>query len=263
MIYALAHTSINSKGYATLKTLLFNHFTPFYLLAGPSFYFFIKSTTKDNFKFKKVHLIHLIPFFIQCIAIYEYIMFPWTTKMELVNGFYLNPENQSSVQVNIFFNSQTNYLIRFFHITAYLIASIIWLKKFSNFNQIKRLKVITLITSSIVISYNVNVILILINGIYKSLFITVINFIVIFLLFLLILEFIKAPELYINTKKINKSYLNDSIYIKKNNNKTINKEDEKQIALKIEEIKKNEIFFKILIINSGIFRHWLTSQIMS
>jgi len=243
VIYAIAHKAVNTQGYTILKTVLFNHFTPFYLLAGPSFYFFIKSATNNDFKFKKKHLIHLIPFSIQCIAIHEYIMIPWETKIKLVNSFYLTPENQSDLKVSIFFSSETNYILRFFHLTAYLTTSMILLKKVKNVTNIKRLKKITLITFSVVILYYVHILLIITNGIYNTLLIKIIINIDIFLLFMLILEFIKAPELYLSLKKINKSYLKESPFSKTSNKKLINEDDRKKIALKIEEIKTNKHFF--------------------
>ena len=243
VIYAIAHNAVNTEGYTILKTILFNHFTPFYLLAGPSFYFFIKSATNNNFRFKKKHLIHLIPFVIQCIAINEYIMIPWATKMKLVNSFYLNPENQSNLKVSIFFSTETNYIIRFFHLTGYLSASLILLNNVISLNNLKRLRKITLIMFSVVVLYYVHILLILTNGTYHSFLIKIIINIDIFLLFLLVLEFIKAPELYLSLKKINKSYLNESPFSKTTNKKLISENDRKQIELKINEIKNDEYFF--------------------
>jgi hypothetical protein len=242
LIYAIAHNAVNSDEYNFLKTILFNHFTPFYLLAGPFFYFFIKSTTNNNFKFKKRHLIHLIPFIIQCIAIHEYIMIPWETKMKLVSSFYLTPENQADLKVSIFFSSKTNYIIRFFQLTAYLTASMILLNKIKYVNYIKQLKRITLIMFSVVVLYYVHILLIITNGIYNTILIKTIINTDIFLLFLLILEFIKSPELYLSLKKINKSYLNESPFSKTKNKKLISENDRKKIALKIEEIKNNKHF---------------------
>ena len=243
VIYAIAHNAVNSEGHTILKTILFNHLTPFYLLAGPSFYFFIKSATNDNFNFKKKHLIHLIPFVIQLIAIHEYITIPWTTKMELVNSFYMNPENQSGLKVSVFFNSETNYIIRFFHLITYLISSMILLRKMNNLINVKRLKKIIIITISVVVLYYVHILLIITNGIYNSLIIRIIINLDILFLFLLILEFIKAPELYLSLKKINKSYLSDSPYTTMLNKKEISDHNKKEISEKIKKITKDRHFF--------------------
>ena len=243
VIYAIAHTAVNSQDYAILKTILFNHFTPFYLLAGPSFYFFTKAGTNNQFKFQKKHLIHLIPFVIQCIAIQEYIMIAWETKMELVNSFYLTPEKQSSLNVSIFFSTQTNYIIRLIHLIAYLTASFIGLNKVKSLPHINKLKKVTLITFGVVVLYYVHIVLIISSNNYNTLLLKTIINLDVFLLFLLILEFVKAPELYLSLKKINKSYLNESPFSKIPNKILISEDDKKQIAFKIKEIKKNKYFF--------------------
>ena len=55
---------------------------------------------------------------------------------------------------------------------------------------------------SVVVLYYVHILLILTNGTYHSFLIKIIINIDIFLLFLLVLEFIKAPELYLSLKKM-------------------------------------------------------------
>ena len=170
-------------------------------------------------------------------------MIPWETKMKLVNNFYLIPENQSGLKVSIFVSSETNYILRFFHLTGYLTTSMIILNKEKSVNNIKRLKKITFITFSVIVLYYVHILLIITNGNYNSLLIKIIINIDMLLLFLLIIQFIKAPELYLSLKKINKSYLSESPFSKTQNKILINEVDKKQIALKIEEIKNNKQFF--------------------
>lgn len=242
-IYAIAHLSVNSEDYSFLKTLLYNHFTPFYLLTGPSYYFFIKFASEINFKLEKGHLVHLIPFIIQCIAIHEYVMIPWEEKMELVNSFYLNPRNQSNIKVSIFFNSETNYLIRFIHLITYFTISIIQINKVKQKYSVRKLKKITLIAISIFLLYQVHVILIITNNINHTLLTKIIIYIDVFLLFFLFLEFINSPELYLSLKKINKFYLNSSPFSVTKNKILINEDYKKEIAYKISElIKKEDVF---------------------
>lgn len=242
IIYAIAHNAVNSEEYTLLKTLLFNHFTPFYLLAGPSFYFFIKSTIDKNFKLKKSDLLHLIPFIIQIIGISEYSIMPWDKKVDLVTNFFLNPEMQSKIKVNIFFASETNYIIRFFHLITYFIGSLILLKNETN-KKTKTLKRVTIIIISMIVLYYIHILLILSNGIYNSIFIKVIINLDILLLFALVLEFIKAPELYLNSKKIKKAHLVESPYVKDSKNNFLNDSDREAIAEKIDQIKQDEAFF--------------------
>lgn len=244
VIYITAHYTVTRDEYDVLKTILFNHFTPFYLLAGPSYYFFVKFTIDSNFKLEKVHLVHLIPFIIQCIAIHDYVMIPWEVKMDLVNSFFLNPEKQLSADVSIFFTPMNNYIIRFLLFTAYLIASIIILNKKEGTKQYRRRLIkITFTTISVVVLYQVHIILIISNNINPTLLTKIILYLDVGLLFYLILEIINSPELYINSKKINKFYLNNSPFSVKKNKILIKEDDKKEIAHKISElIKKEDVF---------------------
>lgn len=243
LIYAIAHKAVNSEGYIILKTILFNHFTPIYLLAGPSFYFFIKTSIKDNFNFKRRHLIHFIPFIIQCIGISEYMAVPWAEKIDLVANFYLNPESQSEIKTNIFFSPEANYIIRFFHLMGYFSFSFFTLIKKENSGMIKTLKRVTLILVSILILYYIHILLIITKGVYNTLLIKSIITLDVILLFVLILEFLGSPELYLNSKKIRTKYLKESPYIKKTDVISIDETDKKELNKRIKELKRDSSFF--------------------
>tara|TARA_B110000208_G_C11794628_1_gene438982 strand:+ start:3495 stop:4604 length:1110 start_codon:yes stop_codon:yes gene_type:complete len=243
LIYAIAHNAVNSEGYNILKTILFNHFTPIYLIAGPSFYFFIKTSIDNNFNFKKRDLIHLIPFIIQFIGICEYMVIPWVEKIDLVTNFYLNPEAQSGIETNIFFASETNYAIRFFHLMAYFSFSFFTLIKKENSGMIKTLKRVTLILVSILILYYIHILLIITKGVYNTLLIKSIITLDVILLFVLILEFLGSPELYLNSKKIRTKYLKESPYIKKTDVISIDETDKKELKKRIKELKRDSSFF--------------------
>jgi hypothetical protein len=244
IIYITAHYTVTSDEYDVLKTILFNHFTPFYLLTGPSYYFFVKFTIDKNFKFKKKNLTHLIPFIVQCIAIHEYVMIPWEEKMDLVNSFFLNPEKQLSADVSIFFTPMNNYIIRFLLFTTYLIASVIILNKKEGTRQNRRKLIkITIITISVVVLYHFHIILIISNNINPTLLTKIIIYLDIGFLFYLILEIINSPELYLNSNKINKFYLNYSPFTVTKNKILINENDKKEIGYKIDQIIKKEDFF--------------------
>ena len=224
IIYAIAHYTVNSEGYTVLKAILFNHFTPLYLIAGPSFYFFIKASITDNFKPKKRDLIHLMPFIIQIIGISEYTLIPWSEKISIVQDFYLNPEMQSQINVNLFFKSETNYIIRFIHLTGYIAVSTLLLRKEEKNKKTKKLTRITFIIFSLLVLYYLHVFLILSDGVFNTVFVKVIIYTDLILLFLLILELAKSPELYIDSKKIRKSYLADSPYLKNSNSRAVSEE---------------------------------------
>ncbi|WP_299016412.1 AraC family transcriptional regulator [uncultured Polaribacter sp.] len=243
LLYAIAHTSVNSSGYSILKTILFNHCTPLYLLAGPSFYFFIKIAINDRFEFKKKHLFHLIPFVIQIIAISKYTLSPWADKMQIVGSIYQNPAIQAGINVNIFFSSQTNYTIRFIHLLSYFIISFFLLKKEKKCKKVVKLKRVTKIMIAIILLYSLHLLLIMSQGIYNSIIIKVIIAVDLVLLFVLIFEFIKSPELYLSYKKMRKSYLGESPYVYSRTQTMIKDDHKKRIKLRLEKIQENHSFF--------------------
>ena len=65
-----------------LSLIFVNHFTPVYFLTGPVLYFYVKSILEGGYRFKKEHLLHLIPFLIQLIAISGYVFSPLEQKTE-------------------------------------------------------------------------------------------------------------------------------------------------------------------------------------
>jgi len=64
-----------------LSVIFVNHFTPVYFLTGPVLYFYVKSILEGGYRFKKEHLLHLIPFLIQLIAISGYFFTPYSRKL--------------------------------------------------------------------------------------------------------------------------------------------------------------------------------------
>jgi AraC-like DNA-binding protein len=127
--YAITQLTVNSEGYSFLKTVLYNHFTPFYLLAGPCYLFFIKMFLNSDFKLSDKNTLHLIPFAIQLVAIIPYNLMPWEEKYRLVNSIFYNPELQSELNTNAFFSPFFDYFFRLIHLLFYITWAMIILNK--------------------------------------------------------------------------------------------------------------------------------------
>ena len=251
-LYAITHYAVNSADYNFLKTVLYNHLTPLYLLAGPCYLFFIKFTLSSKAKFKGRDVFHLLPFLIQLVAISAYIILPWDEKYRLVNSIYWKPTIQADIEVNLFFNSTFNHNFRLSHILLYIIWSISLVLKRRKYNanhyrkKTGTLLKLSLILLSIVLCYYIHVLLIVFKGTYHTNLIQIIIYIDIILLLLLIIQFAKFPELYLSDKKIKPSYLDASPFSKSKALKpeiTIKADDEEKIRLRIEQLKKNKKFF--------------------
>jgi len=250
-IYAIAHLTVNSEGYFFLKTILFNHLSPFYLLTGPSYYFFVKMSLNSEFKLCYKNAIHLLPFAIQLVGIVPYTLMPWEEKYRLVNTLFYNPELQNRLNTNALFPTLFNYFFRLFHLLFYFIWAIILLKKHNNkaaanYKRIKTLYKISSIFIGIIVFYYLHIGLILYSRSFTNWGVHIIIYIDLILLVLVITEFIKHPELYIHKSKISSSYLVNSPFIKHPNsvnNLTIQKKDLEIIQDCIQELIRERTFF--------------------
>jgi len=250
-IYAIAHLSVNSEGYSFLKTLLYNHLTPFYLLAGPSYYFFVRMSLDSEFKLSYKNAIHLMPFAIQLVGIVPYILIPWEEKHRLVNALFYNPELQLGLKTNAFFSTFFNYFFRLFHLLFYLIWAIMILKKnnieaAANDKKLKTFSKISIILIGIIVFYYVHIGLIIYKESFTNWGVKTIIYIDLILLVLLLRQFIKYPELYIQKSKIKSSYLLASPFIEQSNsvnNLTILTKDNEIIQDRVLKLIDERTFF--------------------
>ena len=108
----------------TLSVILVNHFTPVFFLTGPALYFYVKSILEGGYRYKREHLFHLIPFFIQLIAISGYLFSPVQQKVELLRILIEDPLNALNIKFNIFFNPSGNFAFRLLSVYVYVGLSI-------------------------------------------------------------------------------------------------------------------------------------------
>lgn len=104
---------------------LFRLDSPIHYLMGPTVYFFTLSTLNPNFKFKKIHLLHLLPFLINFIEFLPYYLN--TTDFKLSN--YENLMKQGSVIMPV------HYFLKTTSQLCYFVAQLFLFKKY----QIKKI----------------------------------------------------------------------------------------------------------------------------
>ena len=107
-----------------LSVIFVNHFTPVYFLTGPALYFYIKSILQGAYRYKKEHLLHLIPFFIQLFAISGYLFTSVQQKAELLKILLEDPQNALNIQFNFFFNPAGNFAFRLLSVSVYVGLSV-------------------------------------------------------------------------------------------------------------------------------------------
>lgn len=119
-IYALAHYWLVIDFNATFAAVLFNHFTPLYLLIGPLLYFYVRGVIADDFIWKNTDWFHLVPALIQLLAISPYLFtVSFSEKMALVYELTQNTDDVVSMRFNMLFSTLQNSLFRFLSLIIY------------------------------------------------------------------------------------------------------------------------------------------------
>jgi len=119
-IYALAHYWLVIDFNATLSAILFNHFTPVYLLVGPMLYFYVRGVLADDFVWKNSDWFHFAPALIQLLAISPYLFtISFSEKMTLVHELTQSTDEVVSMRFNMFFSTLQNSLFRFLSVIIY------------------------------------------------------------------------------------------------------------------------------------------------
>lgn len=112
--------SLNFSG----KTIHFIHLfridSPFHYLLGPVIYFYTLTLLNPNFKYHRIHLLHLLPFLLNSIAFLPFYMTSSEIKME----YYLRFLNKGSVIMPF------HYLMKTILFSFYFIAQFFLLKKY-------------------------------------------------------------------------------------------------------------------------------------
>jgi AraC-like DNA-binding protein len=130
-IYGLVHYfAVYGKSIFWLA-VFYNHFSPFFLLAGPFLYFYVRGTLKDRQGLKRKDFLHFIPALIHLIGVLPYYFSSFSYKESVAKIIISNIDNVKKIRVNIFFDSEYNFAIRLLLLTLYVIYSFILLRKFT------------------------------------------------------------------------------------------------------------------------------------
>lgn len=218
ILHAIAHLSINNQGFLYVAVILFVHATPLYLLAGPSFYLFIRSSLYQK-KINWRDSIHIIPALIQLVAIVPYIFVPISEKLEIVQSIIANPMIQKSLTFNWLFSTEFVYFFRSLHFIVYLISGLMLIHKtesildFQEQKRLKSLKRISWILISLTFVYSVHIILVAYGNNYRDWLINTAIACDFFLFTLLFVELSKHPELLYNSDILRRRYLKASPFL--------------------------------------------------
>jgi AraC-like DNA-binding protein len=106
--------------------LLFNYFTPLYLMAGPFFYFYTRGVVIDKFIFKRADLLHFILPLIQLIGILPFIFsYSFQDKVLILEDLHRSPNNFAEYRFNSIFTNAQSMWLRTISFIIYLLAALI------------------------------------------------------------------------------------------------------------------------------------------
>jgi AraC-like DNA-binding protein len=137
-LFLVAFSIFNIASYVTLVEfnpfwagILFNHFTPLFLLAGPFFYFYTRGVLEDKFIFKKIDLLHFVFPLVQLLGIFPFVLsMSFEDKVAMLEQLHSAPNSFVEYRFNSIFTNAQSMWLRSVSFMGYLLASLIRLVVF-------------------------------------------------------------------------------------------------------------------------------------
>ncbi len=139
-LYGLTHYFVLFGQSPFWLAVFYNHFTPLYLLLGPLLLFYVRGVLYDTECITKKDLLHGIPGLIQFIGIIPYLITPFDIKIDYANQIIDDFNSITHLNLNLFYNADTSFLIRVSCFLIYIFYCMYLLKK--KIPQIKQQRVV-------------------------------------------------------------------------------------------------------------------------
>jgi AraC-like DNA-binding protein len=121
-LYALSHYATVFSGNRIFAAIMLVHFTPFYLLLGPLFYFYVRGLLKDDASLDKWDLLHFVPAFLFFINISPYLIRSWDFKLHYATIVVADTRNLLKLDY-LFLPPSISFLTRPIIAFVYIVAS--------------------------------------------------------------------------------------------------------------------------------------------
>lgn len=122
--YSLSHYATVYSGNRYLIAVMLVHFTPFYLLIGPFFYFYVRGLLTDDHKLNKWDYVHFIPAILFFINITPYVFHTWDYKLLYADNVVKDAHNFLNIDY-LFIPTTLSFLSRPVVAIIYVIASVV------------------------------------------------------------------------------------------------------------------------------------------
>ena len=109
--------------------IFYNNFSPFWFLTGPLLLFYYRGTLTDNSKLRESDIIHFIPFLVQLVGIFPYLLTPFSYKVGIAAQILNDLNLITQFKVNWITTPIVNFLGRPILVFLYLgyITYLLWL----------------------------------------------------------------------------------------------------------------------------------------
>lgn len=121
-IYSLSHYATLNSGNKYFIAVMLVNFTPFYLLLGPFFYFYVRGLVYDDHKLYKKDIIHFIPAIFILLNISPYLFFSVDQKLMYAAEVIKNPANIFNYKF-LFLSPTISFISRPIFAISYVILS--------------------------------------------------------------------------------------------------------------------------------------------
>lgn len=108
--------------------VFYNNFSPFWFLTGPLLLFYYRGTLTDNSRLKGTDIIHFIPFLVQLIGIFPYLLTPFSYKVGITSQILNDLNLLTQFKVNWITPPLVNFFARPILVFMYLgyITYMLW-----------------------------------------------------------------------------------------------------------------------------------------
>jgi hypothetical protein len=72
----------------------------------------VRNSLTDRYELSRKDLLHFIPFVVHAIGLIPYLFSPFSEKIDFIKKLYASPELIINAQVNTFFDTNENFIIR-------------------------------------------------------------------------------------------------------------------------------------------------------
>jgi AraC-like DNA-binding protein len=108
--------------------VFYNNFSPFWFLTGPLLLFYYRGTLTDNSKLRPSDIIHFIPFLLQLVGIFPYLLTPFSYKVGIASQILNDLNLLTQFKVNWITTPLLNFFARPILVFMYLgyITYMLW-----------------------------------------------------------------------------------------------------------------------------------------